>query len=62
VQPAQLVLEQLVQLELQEQLAPLAHQLEQRALPAQQALVKLEQQAQQEQQEQQARLVHKVYQ
>jgi hypothetical protein len=59
VQPAQLVLEQLVQLELQEQLAPLAHQLEQRALPAQQALVKLEQQAQLEQQ---ARLVHKVYQ
>jgi hypothetical protein len=59
VQPAQLVLEQLAQLELQEQLAPLAHQLEQRALPAQQALVKLEQQAQLEQQ---ARLVHKVYQ
>jgi len=59
VQPAQLVLEQLVQLELQEQLAPLAHQLEQQAQPAQQALVKLEQQAQQEQQ---ARLVHKVYQ
>jgi hypothetical protein len=59
VQPAQLVLEQPAQLELQEQLAPLAHQLEQRALPAQQALVKLEQQAQQEQQ---ARLVHKVYQ
>jgi hypothetical protein len=59
VQPALPARAQLVQRALQEQLAPLAHQLEQRALPAQQALVKLVQQAQPVQQ---ARLVHKAYQ
>jgi hypothetical protein len=59
VLPAQQVQVQLAQLALQEQLVPLVHQLEQRAQPAQQVLVKLEQQAQPVQQ---ARLVHKAYQ